>query len=73
MADQDQSALENDVAAAIWRVYAASNIAREGAAGMAWDELLELADKRPSGAPAVIRDLALEEARAAIEVVRNHG
>lgn len=68
----DKTTLEEAVAAAIWRVYVSSPIVTEGSSGLTWGDLNDLAAKHPGKAPAVIRDTALAEARAAIEVV-NHG
>lgn len=62
--------LQNRVAEAMWAVYQASPIVREGTAGVTWDRLCELADSHPPGnAAATIRDVGLAEAEAAIAVV----
>jgi hypothetical protein len=63
--------LPNRVAAAMWAIYQASPIVSKGSAGMSWDHLCELADNNPSGnAAEIIRDVGLEEAEAAIAIVK---
>jgi hypothetical protein len=64
--------LTEAVAAEMWRVYEASPIAREGSKGISWVRLKDLAASNPDKAPAVIRRVGLDEARAAIEVVRRY-
>lgn len=64
--------LTEAVAAEMWRVYEASPIVREGAKGLSWGRLAELAAKHPGQAPDVIRRVGLDEARAAIAFVRDH-
>ena len=64
--------LAEAVAAEMWRVYEASPIAREGSKGISWVRLKDLAASHPDKAPAVIRQVGLDEARAAIEIVRRY-